>query len=827
MASPTYEQVMQALQAADAAGNVEDAKQLAQMAASMVPKEAPAAKATTPQAAKESDTSYGSFGRRLASLADTTVGGVLPAVAQTVAYPLARLVQTPEGAKATTENVVSAIDKPFGKMAGVTDTPEYQNEASRKLMEFIGSNVEKGAKWIAEKTGIPQADVESYVNSLAIAAPAVAKPIAKKAAPIIQDVAEKAKTEVMLPFENQIRERNQRLSSEDYARGPQIDAAKEAQRLGILLKPTDIQSTPGTKLTTSLAGQEGLDKIASANKNNVRKIVLNDLDLPPDTQLDGTSAFSSARLKVAQPYSDIRKLPKMVADENTLNALNELRPEASLIGSDKYAVATNKIIDDAVKKVSEGLTGEQMLNNVQVLRKRAQTTYRNKNATLEALDAADTNLALANTLEKMIESNVFDPRLVSRFREARQQMAKTYAYEGATDFNTGLVDVNRLAKITAKDNALTGDIASLGKIAGNFPDAFSTLATDRVIPPHLKRSGVSGALGTAAAYALGGGVEGSIIGGLFGAGLGELSNTIAARKMANPEYQAGLSIRDMRLPVQSVAAPMAPPIPQSQAVVPYQAPVEVLGPGEGPYRPNFTMQPNTYGPRVTPTMPPSQGLLSAPSAEGTLNALRAEDARRASVSRAVGQQQEAAQAQAEAASRKPTSGGLVLDIDPITGKIREASQGIKGATPETFSNFGSSLETAANKVSLGRSFDMTAAEKVAWEKTKVDLAEVAPGFKSLTDKAIAEKMMDREWVAKTAQKAREKADAFAVIERQAANARAMSEAKAQREKMLDLAEQMENSLRMPRPDTSRKQQGPKTRAAFRENLVSFEELMKR
>lgn len=821
MASPTYDQVLQALQAADAAGNVEDARQLAKMAASMIPSNIEGQPKTIP----ESSTSYGSFGRRLASLADTTIGSVLPAITQTAAYPIARTFQSPEEAKATTERLVSAIDKPFGKAAGVTETPEYKSEASRQVMEFIGTNFQKGAKWLAEKTGLPESDVESYLSSLSLAAPAAAKPLAQKAAPIVQDIASRAKAEVMLPFEEQLRARQQRLSSEDYARGPQIEAAQEAQRLGISLKPTDIQSTPGTKITTALGGQEGLNKIAASNKGNVRRIALNDMDLPPDTQLNGSSAFNAARQKVAQPYNDIRKLPTMYADDVTLNALNELRPEATLIGSDKYAAATNRIIDDAVKKVNDGLTGEQMLNNVQVLRKRAQTTYRNKNATLEALDAADTNLAIANTLEKMIESNVFDPRLLTKFREARQQMAKTYAYEGSTNFNTGIVDVNRLAKITSKDNALTGDISSLGKIAGNFPDAFTISATEKPIAPHLKRSGVSGALGSAAAYALGGGVEGSILGGLLGAGVGELSQTIASNRMANPAYQSGLSVRDMRIPVKQAATTMAPPIPHDRAVVPYQAPVEVLNKGEGPYQPNFTMQPNQYGPKVSPSIPPQQGLLSAPTAEGTLGALRAEDVRRAGVSRILGQQAETAQAAAEAAARKPASRGVVLDVDPITGRITEASQGIKGATPEVFSNFGASLETAASKVTLGKNFDMTAAEKVAWERTRVDLAEVAPGFKALSDKAIAEKMLDRDWVAKTAQKAREKAQAFEEIAKKSSNMKALQEAMMKREKMMDIASQMEESLRRARPDTSRKQQGPKTRNAFRENLVSFEELL--
>ena len=192
--------------------------------------------------------------------------------------------------------------------------------------------------------------------------------------------------------------------------------------------------------------------------------------------------------------------------------------------------------------------------------------------------------------------------------------------------------------------------------------------------------------------------------------------------------------------------------------------------------------------------------------------LRAEDVRRAGVSRAIGQEAEARQAAAEAAARRPAGGEVMLEIDPATGRMREASQGVRGATPETFQNFGANLQSAAEKVTAGKRFDMTAAEKVAWERTKVDLAEVAPGMKALTDKAIAERMMDRAWVDDAVKKARERAEGFARIESKAKDAAVKRRAAADRERMLDLLEALENRFRAPRT-VELGGQGPKTRAA--------------
>lgn len=811
MAEPTYEQVLQALQAADAAGNVDDARQLAQMAASLMPQ---AAASQQQQTQPKAATSQAGFGRRLASLADVTVGGVIPAVAQQVAYPLARIGRSPEEAQAATERVVSAIDKPFGKAFGVTETPEYQSEASRQLMDFIGANVQKGAKWIAEKTGVPQADVENYIGLGTIAVAPAAKVGFNAAAPVVQEAAGRVKAGVQAPFEAQIKARNERLSSEDYARGPQIEAAQEAQRLGIALKPTDIQNSAGAKITTAMGGEAGLERIAAANKNNVRKVALNEMDLPPDTQLNTPRAFSDARSKLAKPYNDIRALPTMVADQTTIDALEALRPDAALIGKENFATKLNKDIDFAIESVSAGLDGSQLLKNIQTLRKDARRTYNNKNSDVAALDKADAQLAMASVLENMVESNVTDPKLLTRFRDARQKMAKVYAYEGATDFNTGVIDVNRLAKITAKDNMMTGDIASLGKIAGNFPDAFTTKAVKQGIDQaHIGRTGLAGTLGGLAGYALGEGYAGAALGSLVGAGVGEAAQAVAARRMVNPEYQAGLTVRDRRIPVERPVVE-TPPIPQSRSVVPYEAPVEVLPPAAQRYQPNFTIPQGVPVAAKAPNVPMDM-YLPAPSAEATMAALRAEDVRRAQVSREIGRQQELKQASVEASGRKPATGGVVLELDPVTGRLKETSQGVKGATPETFQNFGTSLEKASKKVAEGKLFDLTAAEKVAWDKTKTDLAEAAPSFRTLSNKELAERMLDRQWVAEAAQKARDKAMAFEQAAYRAKTAREVETAKANRERMLDLAEQMEAKLG-GRPDLSRKVQGPKTRAAKKE-----------
>lgn len=136
------------------------------------------------QTPKEKDSSWSkfkqdlsTFGQGAASLADVTVGGVIPAVAGAVTYAGSRFIgKTPEQAQAIEQQVVGAVDKPFGKFAGVTETLGYKGEASQKIMEYIGQHLNEGAETISKKLGIPAADIQNMIGSLSmLGGPAASK----------------------------------------------------------------------------------------------------------------------------------------------------------------------------------------------------------------------------------------------------------------------------------------------------------------------------------------------------------------------------------------------------------------------------------------------------------------------------------------------------------------------------------------------------------------------------------------------------------------------------------------------------------------------------
>jgi hypothetical protein len=122
------------------------------------------------------------LGRTAASFIDTTLGGVAPGIIEPVTYAGARFIgKSPEAAKEISTSAAAPFESPIGRAFGVTETPEYKGEATRQLFDYIGENFQKGAGWIAEKTGLPVQDVENMMGTVVAGAGVKAAPAVSRA----------------------------------------------------------------------------------------------------------------------------------------------------------------------------------------------------------------------------------------------------------------------------------------------------------------------------------------------------------------------------------------------------------------------------------------------------------------------------------------------------------------------------------------------------------------------------------------------------------------------------------------------------------------------
>ena len=762
--------------------------------------------------------------RRTGTAADQIpgYGGPVPAATAPISTAPAsfteRLLAPLETGVALTTSAITAPIVEGAKILGTLTSGKYGTQAGIQAGEATGRRVQQFFQPALSPTA--QEQTQAIGNALASTGIQglplnMMGDIATLARPAVQQVAPAIQAPIQA---RQARVQAQRVK-ESELNAPRIDAARDAAELKLALDPSISNPSATTRLKTAAVGSAGLQgNLSKINLPQVAKVAREDLGLPETTRLDA-KAFETSRSRpeISGAYDRVRDIPRVVADDAVLADIDNLRVVPT-IGDTGQAAAVNNFLDTVKQQLQAGADGKTIVDSIRQRRRDAQAIYNQQSAGVnppspEAIARADVSMGVANALETAIENSITDPKLVADFRNARTALARTYDYERATNLATGVVDPQALARLAAEGKPLSGKLQKLANVAANFPEVMQGgVVREPTWREKLTRSSAGGTVGALVGSPFG--LPGAIVGGGAGAAAGNVASALMARRMASPEYQRSVAMpRDYR-PVPMGTTPGEVRYGPN-ALVPYNYAQEAFTP------PNFVMMPERYGPApgvVTPVAPDLTRALPAPSAEGTMAGLRAEQQRAAGMSRTLGQQAEAQQAAAEAAGRRPASGEVILDINPLTG-VPEISTGLRGATPATFQDFGASLKTAADKVTAGRTFDMTAAEKVAWNKTKVDLAEVAPGFKALTDKAIAAKMMDREWVAATAAKARQQAAAFAQIEARAKTDQARAKAMADRERMMDLADMLDENMRGPRPDTSRKQQGRKTLEAKRNALA--------
>ena len=712
------------------------------------------------------------LGRGVASLADVTVGGVLPGLVQQVGYPIARaLQQSPEAAARNTQAIAAPLEKPFGKLFGVTETPEYQQEAARQLTEFLGANVSKGAKWLSEKTGVPESDV---ANMLGTSLTAVA-PTAMQAVPKTISYARTAAKQAF------------NLSPETIALGQKF------QELGGKVPLHSLSTNRVAKMAGDwienlpLSGSPKQANVIAINKELVRQIGGDDTH-----DLLTPAVFGPAMEKSGQTIGNLFSKVTVPADSSLTKPLTKLRNEQKFQTTETGRIV-NAYIDNLLSSAENGvILGERL---------RAENTA--LGTKIRQLPIGDLRNQLSDLQEIIMDTvtNQLSQKDSAALALARAQYAKGKFLEPlvAKGQDSGITPsdlMNRqLATPAGKHRIATGTAGEMGDLAA-LSQKFMRSVTSSGLG---ERGFVLGALS-----ATGKVIPGLAVGNIYN----RLGPVIASKLIGKSRNALAPAVEE---------SSMLPAIYAQQGTV--------LPPNE--YVPNWVSKRNVVEPDIRVNPPPeiTNPRLAAPiTSEMENNWANIGKQRERQYTAAATADQLAAQraAEAEAAQRVPTGTGQVYDIDPITGRLKSASEGLKGATPDTITSTGHTLASAVDKLSSGQAFALSAEERIAWAKSKTDLASVAPEFSKLSDKAVAERMMDRQWVSNAVIKAREQARGFDEIAKRAEGAAAVRKATIERDRLMDLADSLDEQL-STMPLTKPKMQGPKTRAAQRNALRGDDE----
>jgi hypothetical protein len=321
-----------------------------------------------------------------------------------------------------------------------------------------------------------------------------------------------------------------------------------ARKNDIATVPSETNPTLTNRLAMDAADVGEVEaKLSRQNESKWGQMLARD----PDIDIRGPvspEALKAVRDRAGQSSEAIARTGTVLPSEGHLGQMEGLRAKPT-VGGKAAANEVNTRVNEAIDLVKNGADASELLRNISQLRKDARTTFKRNDAGVDAIAGAEANLKLANIFEDMIDTNLqglhernpyggFDT-LGEQYKNDRRTMAKSYTLDEALDHNTGKVDPNVIARITASDNALTGKFADVGKIAGNFP---TTSKMNAPMPSvglggmHFSRFGPAGVIGSGLG-AIVGGYPGAVAGGTAASALGEMAGRALRNKSGDAMMQ--------------------------------------------------------------------------------------------------------------------------------------------------------------------------------------------------------------------------------------------------------------------------------------------------
>lgn len=240
--------------------------------------------------------------------------------------------------------------------------------------------------------------------------------------------------------------------------------------IGLKVPPSSANPSIGNQVLEGISGKIKTEQAASnANKPVINKIAKEYLGVADDVPLTA-ELLASKRGEYGKAYEAVRGGGDINSDDIFQKALQDISKSNS--SASKYFPELAKPeISTLVKALDKKqFDADSAIDVISILRDNAEKAYRaGDNPLGKANKQAAT--ALEDLIDRSLTAKGANPDMVSNFRNARQEIAKTYTIQKALNPETGDIDAAKLAKELAKGKPLTGDLRTVAEFATAFPKA--------------------------------------------------------------------------------------------------------------------------------------------------------------------------------------------------------------------------------------------------------------------------------------------------------------------------------------------------------------------
>jgi hypothetical protein len=284
----------------------------------------------------------------------------------------------------------------------------------------------------------------------------------------------------------------------------QQQVAQQAIAQGATLPPSQVNPTILNRLLEGFSGKQQTSQVASIkNQEVINTQARKSLGLAPDTPIT-PQVLQQYRDVKGQAYDALRSNPAYYTDRTFIGDVNKRIAGLQKIG-DTTDVRAEIDVLNGLKQLR--FDGEGLVEQIKRLRDDSQTN-------LSSGDARNISLGrvqkfASQQLEDLAERNLQNfnqPDVMKNFKQARQDIAKSYTIEKSLNAATGDVSGAKLGQRAAQGKIVPAELQAVSDAAAAFPTAFQNTARIGSVPgisPFDFAAATTGAIATANPFVMG------------------------------------------------------------------------------------------------------------------------------------------------------------------------------------------------------------------------------------------------------------------------------------------------------------------------------------
>jgi hypothetical protein len=252
----------------------------------------------------------------------------------------------------------------------------------------------------------------------------------------------------------------------DLVRQQTLEASRKA---GYVVPPSTANPTVGNKILESIGGKIATEQDAAAQNQSITNMLAKRaLGLTEDAPIT-EGAIRAVRGEAGNAYEMLRGAGQIVVDEQYADDLAKVASKYTGASKDFPELAKSDVTDLIEGVSKKEFSTDSAVDLLSILRDKADKAFASGDKGL-----GKAYKAVSKAIEDVVERNLKasgKSDLVSKFKEARQLIAKSHSVEKAFNASTGNVNAMKLGQQLAKGAPLSEDLATAGRFGQSFPKA--------------------------------------------------------------------------------------------------------------------------------------------------------------------------------------------------------------------------------------------------------------------------------------------------------------------------------------------------------------------